>query len=636
MGRLMKTMKRKGFWVLACFAYSSAFGQSVGVGTELNILNNENFDGYELLDSAVAKARVIMTGENHTYVNFNNKMELKTLRYLNKTIGLRDFVIELGGARACFLNRYINDEDTMAEKFLKATTSPRYMDLFKRLRKFNLSLSDSLRIRVHGIDVERFNDLPLMRLAELLPDSQVPSRLYAAVDAVEMASAHLLRSGLEDYETARNESGSGRYNEPVFYVGRSINEFLRYYDSLKLDFQSWLGSDFEEVNKVVGWLREYKQWREFENTTYQYIWREEGIYKNFSALIKSRPNNRFYGEFGRCHVAYQEQNGDCGWYGYHSVINKLRTRYFKNDDSVLTIGLFYYGSSDNSYYTDKDENDDVQDEIDELIDNTDKKTVTLFNLRDEDTDMPLLSKKFSYAVVNNHFAMDDEDSLESEVITNANKVNGQVEPYVYYAYGYMGSNINRDVLGNYVASNGYATSLAPIGFQQVSLGNSSRLSSELRYGWLHSRLIHEDTAGKLKYGINTVNVRAGYSFIYKSRIQVNLGADISYNREKMTLTQDNGSFLNPRKSNTFVNKASAIGPSLQVNLSLGSMLYLGFQTSYMTDLSNGQWYYQGSKQIYGPEKGVTAGFTGLYYGGFIGFRIPLDEYGGSYDYVTEE
>lgn len=632
---MMKRFLLIQFAICACFL-TNAHAQTVGSGTNLNILNNDDFEGFEILDSAISKARVIMTGENHTYVGFNNKMELKTLRYLNKKLGLRDFVIELGGARAHFLNRYINESDTMAEKYLKATTSPKYMDLFKRLRKYNLTLPDSLRIRVHGIDVERFNDLPLMRLAELLPDSGVPPTLYAAADAVEMASAYLLRTGLEDYETARDQSGWGNYNEPVIHIGRSIVTFLEYYDSLNSDFRNWLGADFEQIDGVVNWLREYKTWREYENTTYQYIWREEGIYRNLSTLVREQPSDRFYGEFGRCHVAYQEQNGDCGWYGYHSVINKMRTRFFKNDSAVLTIGLFYYGSSDNSYYTDKDENEDIQNEVDEMIDNTNRKTVTLFDLRDEDADMPYLSKKFSYAIVNNHFMTEDDDSLESEIIDPSIAAKTEFKSYPYYSYGYTLTNINRDVLGNYIASNGRVASIAPIGFQQLAFGVSGVFSTEFRFGWMRPQTLHEDTAGALKYGITVSNYRLGYQFIRKPGFQVNVGGDMAFSREKITFINENKSFLTPRVYERFLNNSFSAGPSVQLNFSPGEWLYFGIQASYMNDFSKGQWYYKGSNQAYGPKGTVSAGATGLYYGGYIGIRVSLYNNSDYTDYEYEE
>ncbi len=623
-------------WVFVLFMCSNSYAQTAGSGTDINVLNNDNFEGFEILDSAITKARVIMTGENHTYVNFNSKMELKMLRYLNKQFGLKDFIIELGGARAHFLNRYINEADTLAELYLKATTSPRYMDLFKRMRKFNMGLPDSMRITVHGIDVERFNDLPLMRLAELLPDSMVPSRLYTAVDAVEMASAHMVRSGVEDYETARDETKYGRYNRPTFYVGLTINEFIRYYDSLKPDFKNWLGPKFAQVEEAVHWLREYKQWREYENTTYQYIWREEGIYTHLSQLVRSNATKRFYGEFGRCHVAYQEQNGDCGWYGYHSVINKMKSRYFKNADSVLTLGIFYSGNSDNNYYSDREDDEGIQEEINEMVDNTDKKTVTLFDLRNEDVELPLLSKKFSYAIVNNHYIMEDEDSLDSEVITYEDKDSKEFEPYYFYTAGFSLSNINRDVLGNHISLNGRSTDIAPIGLIQFSYGGVGTLVSEVRFGWMPAQKLVEDTNGVLSYGAYMADLHLGYPFIKRKNLQFDIGFNSAYGRERISLVNDNISFLNARADKYFVHSAFVIGPSANMHIKLGQFFYLGAHVSRMVDLSSGQWNYRGSKQNYGEKGAVTAGFSGFYYGAKLGISIPIES-GYSYtDYTTQE
>jgi hypothetical protein len=627
------SMKKTIVTTLLFGLYSLAIqAQEIGTGKSLNILNNENFEGFENLDSAILKARVVMTGENHTYVTFNSQMELKMLRYLNQKTGLRDFVIELGGARAHFLNRYISGADTMAEKYLKATTSPRYMDLFKRLKKFNMELPDSLRITVHGIDVERFNDLPVMRLSELLPDSAVPSALFTAVDAIEMASAHLLRSGLEDYETARDESGWGRYNYPAFYIGLTIYEFLDYYDSLEPQFQNWLGPKFKEVDDVVGWLREYKQWKDFENTTYQYIWREEGIYTNFSEILRQHPDQRFYGQFGRCHVAYEEQNGNCGWYGYHSVINKLKTRYFKGHDSILTLGIFYYGSPSGSYYSygDREDDDKLQDEIDELIDNTERKTVTLFDLHDELAQMPMLAAKFSYAIVNNQYIEEEEDSIESEVYTADEVTTKEFEPYSYWGAGYTFSNINTDVLGNHVASNGISSTIRPMGFASLVVGTSDVIATEMRVNWYPTITLHKDGDGELRYGAITGNLKLGYQFLKKKHVQLNAGIDLAYGREKVSLINDSTSFLAARADKHFTHHSFNAGPTVQALFYFGEIFYFGVHASRLYDFTSNQWYYAGSRQQYGEAGKVSAGFSGVYYGISLGIAAPL--YGGYEDY----
>lgn len=622
--------------IFCAFLSLGVQGQSVGTGVEINVQNNNDFTGFEMLDSAIRKARVVMTGENHTYVKFNSKMELKMLRMLNEKTGTRNFIIELGAARAHFINRYINESDTMADRYLRATTSPRYMDLFKRMRKFNRSLPDSLKIRVWGIDVERFNDLPLIRLAELMPGgADIPKELRVGVDAVHGAADWIVQQGLKDYEMARDETkssyrGWGFETQP-FYLGITIREFIRYYDSLKPAFQTWLGAQFSEVEQAVGWLKEYQKWKDYENTTYQYVWREENIYRNLSGLVSKFPAERFYGQFGRCHVAYEEQNGDCGWYGYHSVINKMQTRYFKSKDSLLTIGLFYSGNGDNNYYSDREDDKTLQTEIDQLLESATKKAITLYNLNDEDAELPRLANKFSFAVVNDKVdPEDDEDSTESDIISVDEIIPEVHSNSWFFGLGYTWTTINMDILGNHIANNGYATELKPIGFQDIFFGYNGWLTHETRLSAMADMDLHENDSGVLRYNAWMAAYRIGYPLVNGRKLQFNIGLSFNYASEKIKLENNNTSFLQTRQDREFVHRAFVAGPSAQLNYKLGKFFFAGIHCSKMYDFSQLQWNYKGSAQPYGPTGNVSAGFGAYYISGVIGMVFPIPDYSDNY------
>lgn len=598
-------------------------------GIAINVLNNDDFSGFEVLDSVVKNKRLVMTGENHSYVKYNAMLELKMLRYLNRTNGTRNFIIELSDARAHYLNRYISETDTMAERVLKATTSPRYMELFRRMKAFNRTLSDSQKIRAYGIDVERFNDLPIIRLSELLPATMPPESIRPYIEAIQGTADYMVLEGLKDYDKARDETTSGNYYRASvpYSVQYTIREFLKAYDSLQDDFDHYFIAGPAELKEAISWLREYIVWENYDNTTYQYVWREEMIFRNLSRLLSNNPGEKFYGQFGRCHVAYIEQNGDCGWYGYHSTVSKVINRYFKSADSVLSIGIFYADWREyvNPAGTSKDEQ--LKDEVAELFDRTPVKVTYLYPVQEKETEYPALAEKFSYVVIKTERNLDDnEDTVKTDIITREKtKAIASVE-YFYYAYQYTVSSISPDILGNHVAMNGYSTSLSSTQLHEFSTGmNSGLFSQDIRIGWAPSVTLHNSDSGSLKYRNAQATYRVSYPLVNGSRFHAGVGGMLGYATESVKYTNTSISFLEPGPDRIFVHRAFVAGPAVHSALRIGRFIYTGLQAFYLFDPGRNIWRYKGSSQPYGQPGNVSAGFKGLYISASIGFCFDIPE-----------
>lgn len=619
----------KTIWIAAVLMFNAAALQAQFDFEEINIFNNDNFTGFELLDSEVQNKRLVMTGENHSFVKYNAKMELKMLRYLNQTNGTRNFIIELGPARAHYLNRFINETDTMADRYLKATTSPRYMELFRRLRAFNRSRPDSLKIRVYGIDVERFNDLALIRLAELFPKGIVPEKIRPLAEAIQGTADFIVRAGVSDYDEARDETRSGYFyrTSAPYSIDGTIREFLTGYDSLKVDFQSWFGADSSAITDAIEWLREYKTWEDYENTTYQYIWREENIYRNLSALLSNMPGERFYGQFGRCHVSYSEQNGDCGWFGYHSVVNKIRQRYFHSYDSVLTIGIFYGEFQEYNYLGDGADEKKLKKEVEKLFDMAPSRVSTLYRLSNEEDKYPALSEKFSYVIVNNEKDLtDDDDTVATDIITKADKGRKNSPEYFFYTYQYTHTSVNTDVLGNHISSAGFSTTLPALAFHELVFGmNTGEISQDFRFAATNRVKLHDGDSGALRYGAVQFTYRVSYPLLNKPHIFMGAGAMAGYASEAVRYQNKDVPFLQPRFDKTFVHRAMVAGPALNVGFRIGSWMYAGIQGAYVFSALGEQWRYKGSSQPYGQPGKVSSGFRGTYISASIGFYLNAEQ-----------
>ncbi|MBL7812775.1 MAG: erythromycin esterase family protein [Bacteroidetes bacterium] len=609
--------------LLLCTGIVSA--QKAPDGVEINIRNTDEFEGFSALDSAVRSARVVMTGENHTYVNFNSRMEMKMLRYLYHTSGVRNFVIELGSARAGFLNRYLNRTDTLAELCLKATTSPRYMDFFKRLRKWNEGLPDSARIRVWGIDVERFNDLPLLRLNETMGNAIPPAEIRNGVEAVRTAAAWILQTGLQDYREAKGNQTARGNRTQRFTANESVLAFLDYFDSLQPAFRSWLGAEYQKTEQAVNWLREYRQWKAYDNKTFQYIWREEGIYSKLTALLDSMPAEKFYGQFGRCHTAYEEQNGDCGWYGYHSIVNKLQDRYFKNKTSAVSIGIFYNGYADNNLYSDKQSNEKVGEEVDALMNKTKPRTVMLFNLRAREAELPVIEAKFSYAIVNNRYTVEESDSLAMDSIAEP-----KPETYksaVMVQAGYLWSTVSLKRFNAHLAQNGHTSGVAGYTFQSFSMSGYDNGSAWglhfTRTGYLKAA---ETGTGSISVSAQQFLLESGFALFARKRFNWLAGIAYGPGQQQLRFKATQQNFLNydPASVKVFVNPAFLLGAYTQGQLRVAGPLALGFYGSWCRDISSdNRFYYRGTRIEYGDGM-VSNPLTGFQYGVRLSAIFPLD------------
>ena len=611
----------KNGFLLCCFTLVSfsALAQTAGNPKIFNPEENDNFAGFELLDHTLAGKRVIMTGENHSYTQFNARLELKILRYLNKNAGFRNFVLELGPARANFVNRYINNADTMAEKHLRATTSATYMELFESLRKWNLSLADSNKIKVYGIDVERFNDLPLMRLSEILPDENIPADIRTGVDAIHSASAWLLASGLKN----NDESGTSmwiRSGEQPFRIQQSIKRFIRYYDSLKPSFDRWLGVEAPSVQQAVGWLREFVLWNALENQSTQYVWREENIYRNIIALLNAMPEEKFYGQFGRCHTSYSVQNGNCGWYGFNSVIRRLKTRYFKSDTALLSIGIFYNGLYDQPVRQDVESR-----EVEALQKKAFNRELNIFDLSDPETDLPLLQSMFSYILLNSNYPLGKTDSIKKKNDTLI-RVKYAAAGSVSYFFGASTGIFNRDALSRHLNENG-------IGTPSMEINSLWRFGSIFQQGMgyfsmegslIGKRLLANVDTAKYRYGCGQAQFEAGAQLIGKKHFQLLFGAGAFWGREMLTREKIAGIFsYNPSGTLSMVNHAAGLLLGSKMMVTIGPSFGFGLGAQYQRDLSEAKWHEKSSKQPYSPNS-LNTNLSGFIYSAWFQFKFYLE------------
>lgn len=304
------------------------------------------------LDSIINNYTVFFTGENHTYANQNSNIELKMLKYLNEKAGVRNLIIELGFSRGYMLNKYIND-DTSYLKNMEGTTSTKYINLYKKLRELNQKLPLEKRITVHGIDVERFADDGPVLLNRLIPkDKIVPKAIDFQIEVLKSYAKYIslkynMYNNDEDDKNI-NSYSIGNYYGRGFDNESTIDSMVADYKLNKAIYKEFIGDNFQIFDKVFNSIIEYRKWQNYKSMPHQYIYRERVIYDNLSTLILANPNEKYYGQFGRCHISQTELNAECNWYAFNSTAKRLNEGIAKG--KTLSIGIFYKGRIE-SYFT---------------------------------------------------------------------------------------------------------------------------------------------------------------------------------------------------------------------------------------------------------------------------------------------
>lgn len=584
--------------ILGCIKIATA--QIKPSGVQINASYAADFTGYEALDSLIGNKRLVMTGENHTFAGFNSRIELKMMRYLHEKEGFKNLIIELGPARAYYMNQYILHNDSTAKKYLEATTGKKYMEMMKRMKKWNMTLPDSLKVTVHGIDVERFNDLSMLRLAEILPDSNIPSSLNAFCGGVEMTSEAILTERYSQYRSTYSSYWGWSYSDKI-KGWPTVKEVVRQFDSLKNEIQKWLSPEkFDLTQKCIGWLKEYIQWETLEGSYAQYIWREENIYKNLSKLMDENKKEKYYGQFGRCHISYREQNGDCGWFGYNSTMAKFVSRYKDKEGGALSIGIFYKDKftnfPENTMYL--SEYDSFKNEVQSYISATPYGEVHLFNLLDKLSESTNLKSRYSMVIINNNFKIDSDDEDgddESDSTKYEYRSPTESKSKLYGGFGYYGAN-TLNAVQKYYRDNGNNSTLTINNVNMYHFGSSTEEDGNIvswDYYWVPQVKIGNFANRNHTFSEKLLLVKFQKSLLQKGTNNIGPAIGFGYGRQVLRVADTTVPFdinQETKRSTKYVNNSFVFSAGVTATKNLvRDVMFIGFDAGYNFDLTKTKW-----------------------------------------------
>jgi hypothetical protein len=566
-------------------------------------------DGWMMLYEKARESRVVMSGENHSEVEANALMEYSFMRALYENCGYRDYIIELSPARAYYLQKYITEDDGYALQALQGISSPAYMKLFYSLHDWNMKLPVEDRIRIHGIDVERFQDLSALRMSDFLQKMEqkrgLPLVLAAKVYAFRNIVTRNFTNSLQEYQkevlvdtgvTIEKDEESGGFSY-------SSNDFTSLItdDSLFSNssvYKEWLKEDYSEFLIIKEGIDEVFKWNDLRRTAHQAHWRESKMYSRMKNLLDKYPEAKFFGQFGRCHISNVPSDVDCGWYNFNSVMNRL-----KSQDSTLktvSIGIFYWDRSEKLY------GEGAEDEIRKMK-LAFSPGIVVYALNDKESQLNVLKSKYDFAVVN--FERDSKLQKDlNEELESANEVEKATQSEWGVHLGLTGwgvLNMQMDQVSGWFNNEGrdfdvsprqffYHEIMATNGFWKFGFAGNYTLTEQGKNGRLNQS---SDSSANFYYNNWNLLLQGGFEKKF-GRFSFDLVGFSGYNENRLKMESQSKSILllnNELKDAIVVDPGFLVGGAVGFNFYIDNMTSLGIRAQYQSDLSPTNWYYQGTK-----------------------------------------
>lgn len=607
----------------------------------LNDLSDNKSPGYEAIYQRARKARVVFAGENHSQIEFNARTEYTLMRSLYENCGYRNFIIEMSPVRAYYMERYISYNDTHARDLLKSVASEKFLTLFDHLHAWMKNIPQNERIHVHGLDVERFYDMSFYRMNDVLKvQKTVPNKkIYLlAKQIIPQIVKQTYNYGLSDYRTEYETN----YNSGILWgsdVSTSDLNLVKVIDSITTNlelFKQWLTpADFEIFKEGYLGAVEFQKWTNTEESAHQFIWREEKMFKNFVKILSADTTQKFFGQFGRCHSALSKQFGDCGWYNYSSICNKVKSRYFNGDSTkVVSIAISYRDNEDNLAAVGLSDNYTISAEL-EQIKKSKSKLPLLFDLSDTTGEFTELRKKFNFVLLNSDNVL-ELPSLDSSIW----EIEAAAEPAVFESSIWRDSdrkgfnfNIcgigygvpNLSMMSNHLNALNTGVSNLPNWYLNHHIEHNNRwfvCQANVFYN-LNSAEIHSDSAKKLNYNLFGATLGLGVRAVNSRKLKLDIFGIGGYYYQSIENYPESLDILNASTNKVKIESQSLVyGGQIQLMYHLDRNVSIGLKYQMLYRANDEIWHFNNSHFEYQNfGKSSDAVFKDL--GIFMNFIAPI-------------
>ena len=577
----------------------------------LNIENDDDLSTFSAMDSAVTGYNVFFTGEMHSYRVSNPKLSLKMLKYLYQQADVRIFLMECGMSTTFLLNKYLETGDTSLISVFRLFYTKKFLD---NLKAFNDTLPEGKKIIAAGIDLEVDPRTAVRALKLLLPDSLPPNIIRDDIDCIYGLDGFIKNNPEKYYGEIQNEF----YSYPTMGINHSysgnytiygtLRELTVQYHSHKDIFEQYLGTNFSTFDKIMKGLEAEKIWAKFfQEGLYQgVVFREQYLYEQFLKVYKKHPEEKFFGQFGRCHTPFRMQEEWCKCYDFYSLaarINKSPQQRLK--DKVLSTGVYY----PKSYY---EFADNTQEAFRYLSNNAAGKGLTLFDVSANSAVSKEFSDKFQYIIINKNQMTEEQVVPVDYAASDAFEYN----PTGHFngEFGYLLFDFaSLDKQFDFTTGENFKEQLPFFGVGLAITTNNYYYSYNYS-GIPESKTKVNDTT-MFKMSGYRISVTAGGDLIKSPYVDIAPGMGVGISELKLTFENDNPvpeDGFEWANINKYTNPGFVLDFLLLAGLNLGSV-GIGAKGGYQWDISNKKWRANTKIIDTSPETPLSA----FYASGFI-------------------
>lgn len=310
---------------------------------------NLSVDGFQLLEESIANYRMVLTGENHRFVNSNQIIIIKMMLFLHQH-GYRYHLLELGRGIGFLANEYITtgDEELMdiLNDGVEADNNP-MLEMLNVLERFNRDLPVEDKIQIHGVDYTRYPFFATRALQYLIEKSELQDVFKIFHEDLEVINSARSSSdpigfvggGRSEDEDFDIRAGFKTYRSKLFEL--TIRNLIQDFYSDSANFRAHLKEGYDDFEDIISELNATLEWYHGEGLSIQtHIKRERHLEGRILKIIEKDSTAKIFGQFGRCHIREGYREDRCYAFDLTSVSKRLqKNEIFK--DSILGIPIYY-------------------------------------------------------------------------------------------------------------------------------------------------------------------------------------------------------------------------------------------------------------------------------------------------------
>jgi hypothetical protein len=335
----------KNTLLLFCWLLSlSSFAQNKF--TNVDLYKSDDYSELESFfeDSILNKYKVYFTGENHMYAHVNSELEFKILAYLNKSQGVNHFLFEQSPAVGYIMTKVVIDNDADNKRYLKDKYFKPFYDLMISIKQFNTDIiEDENKIRVHGIDVERFPAFSIFALNHIVDTVRTDGETGKIYESIKALATSEFKDGTPD-EIYNGGGTKKNLLGDLIDAWVTFETIIETSQGLKEELKSDLGGNYEIFMQILDGVEKGHDWytSERRGDLTAPIVRERFMLNQFKKVYAQHPDSKFYGQFGRCHLHGKKDAKRCYSHDMESIASRINHLTDSTLNSkVLTIPVYY-------------------------------------------------------------------------------------------------------------------------------------------------------------------------------------------------------------------------------------------------------------------------------------------------------